>query len=561
MPKSGDQSFSALFHIADAQSRAIQPKKEMEALLDAKDTSAAVQALSPMAFYDLYHAVGPGDAGVLMAYASSEQVQNCLDLDIWRDDQMQDDQIAPWVEQMLALPDEKFAEFWRELDPEIMALYLHRNVQLYVSENKDDEVDIPEDAGQNVAQTPDFSYWVAYPEDPDKAELLRQLIDRLYAVLGVEQAWSTLESMHWEMESDLEENAYRFRTERIREYGYMPRDEAAAIFAKVSVSREVDEIRHFTDADLYVKPYPSSAHLDTAIARLDESKTAGCYFESMLQHVANLDQIRVQLYAVAQQIATFDGFQPHETEGFDDSMILAVANINLGLEYASGRDDALAIQILHHVPLHRLCTLGYNVTLELQHKAKLLVSRGHLSIIEDSQTSLLTNAQRDAIAGMLQERPRPAESTLTPFISADDIREGAAVIADVATRELFYGEGLHKTKDDISLLAYTHDVIQGVENINFDNVAVTFLTRKYLKADDAWNVFTTKSLPHRADVLKAIQFSEIRPLFKSNIPESSEIALRRFASQLQALVNENWPETEDLPDPQLVNCIVIAEDD
>jgi hypothetical protein len=560
MPKSGDQSFSALFHIEDMQSLAIRPKKVMDALLEAKDTSAAVQALSPMAFYDLYHAVGPGDAGMLLAYASSEQVQNCLDLDIWRGDQIQDEQLAPWVEQMLALPDEKFAEFWRELDPEIMALYLHRNVQLYASENKDDEVDIPEDAGQNVAQSPDFSYWIAYPEDPDKAELLRQLIDRLYAVLGIERAWSTLESMHWEMESDLEENAYRFRTERIREYGYMPRDEAAAIFAKVSVAHEVAEIRKATDDDLYVKPYPSSAQLDSAIARLDDDKTAGCYFEAMIAHLSNLDRIRTQLYAVTQQVATFDGFQPHEPEGFADSMILAVANINLGLEYASGRDDALAVQILEHVPLHRLFTLGYNVTLELQHKAKLLVSRGHLSIIEDSQTSLLTNAQRDAIAGMLLERPRPAESALTPFISVMDIREGAAVIADVATRELFYGEGLHKTKDDISLYAYTHDLIQGVENINFDNVAVTFLTRKYLKCDEAWDVFTPSSLPHRADVLKAIQFSEIRPLFKSNLPESSEIALKRFALQLQASVDENWPKTADLPDPQLVSCIVIAED-
>ena len=560
MPEN-EKSFANLLHVQDLQSLAVRPKKVMESLLEAKDTSAAVQALSPMEFYDLYHAVGPADAGMLMAYASSEQVQNCLDLDIWRGDQMQDDQIAPWVEQMLALPDDKFAEFWRELDPELMALYLHRNITLYMAENKDDEVDIPEEAGQNVAQTPDFTYWVAYPEDPDKAELLRQLIDRLYAVLGIDKAWSTLEAIHFEMASDLEESAYRFRTERIREYGYMPRDEAAAIFAKVSIQREVDEIRKSTDADLYVKPYPSSAHLDTAIVRLDDTATAGCYFESMLKNVANIDSIRVQLYSAAQRIATFDGFQPHETEGFDDSMVLAVAYINLGLEYASGRDDALAARILDHIPLHRLATLGYNVTLELQHKARLLISRGHLSIIEDSKTSLLTNAQRDAIAGMLLDRPRPAESALTPFISVRDIREAAAVIADIATRELFFGEGLHKDKDAISLLAYTHDIIQGVENVNFDNVAATFLTRKYLKREEAWDVFTTDDLPKREDVMHAVQFSEIRPLFKSNLPESNEIALKRYAAQLKAAIDDNWPESQEYPDPQLVSCILIAEAD
>ena len=522
-------SFCNLFKLDDAATLAKKPRDRMESLLAVPDTAAAVQALNPMEFYDLFHAVGPSDAAALMEYAAPEQVQNCLDLDIWRGDRVSDTEIAPWVEQMLALPDEKFLEFWNELDPELMALYLHRNVHLYKMENKDDEVDIPESEGQNVAQTPDFTYWVAYPEDPDKAELLRQLIDRLYAVLGVDRAWSSLEAMHWEMESDLEETAYRFRTERIREYGFMPREEAAAIFAKVDVVAEVQAIRNAASVDLYIPPYPSPEKLDAALAHIDETQAIRCYLPKILGMVHNREAIKVQLLSIAQQIATYDGYQPYEDQGFDDSMLLAVAYASIGLEYASELHDEAAAHLLSCIPLRRLVTLGYNMTLELHRKAKILVSRGHLTIIEDNtdenKLSLLTTSQRDAVEGMLLERPRPQASSLVPFLTGRDIQACAAVIADVATRELFFGEALHKNRDDISLLAYKHDLVRGVENVNFDNVAITFLTRRYLKCADPWDVFSVSDLPDRKDVVAAVSIDEIRPMFKSSIDVTTVAAL------------------------------------
>ena len=431
----------------------------------------------------------------------------------------------------------------------------------YMAEDKNDEVNIPEGESQNVAQTPDFTYWVAYPEDADKAELLRQLIDRLYAVLGIEKAWSTLEGMHFELETDLEETAYHFRTERIREFGFMPRDEAAALFANVNVEKEAENIRKNISAELYIQPYPATSKLETALAKVDDTPAGDSYFARILSQIPNLEPIRIQLLSIAQQIATFDGYQPHEDQGFDDSMLLAVSYANIGLEYTSQHEDEVAKRILIHTPLKKLVTLGYSLTLELQRKAQILVSRGHLSIIEDQKMSLLTTSQRDAIEGLLIDRPRPGSSALTPFISMNDIKEAAAVIADVATRELFFGEALHKQRDDISLLAYTHELVHGVENIFFDNVAITWLTRKALKCEEPWDVFMTDDLPSRDVVIEAIQPKNILSLFKSSLPSSTVAALTRFAHQLKAFVDESWPESQKYPDPKLVNVIVIAERD
>ncbi len=556
-----EKNFCTLFHLDDRSSMAKKPRDRMNALLENPNTADAVQALDNIEFYDLYHAIGPGDAMILLEYASPEQLQTCLDLDIWRGDELQDSDLAPWVEAILAVPDEKFEEFWKNIDPEIMGLYLHRNVHLYMAEDKNDDVDIPETESPNVAQSPDFTYWIAYPEDADKAELLRQLIDRLYAVLGIEKAWSTLEAMHFEMESDLEETAYRFRTERIREYGFMPRDEAAAIFANVDVTKDAELIRNSLDADLYIHAYPCTDKLTASLASIDDSKAANCYFEHILNNIQDLEPIRVQLFSIAQQVATFDGFQPHETQGFDDSMILTVAYISLGLEYASMHNDELAARILTHTGLRRLFTLGYSLTLELQRKAKILISRGHLSIIDNQPMSLLTTSQRDAVEGMLLERPRPSSSALTPFISLHDIQGAAAVIADVATRELFFGEALHKKRDDISLLAYTNDLIQGVENVNFDNVAITFLTRRSLTYPEPWGVFSVDDLPDRQSVIDAVSPDAILSLFRSSLNESTRTALIRFAHQLKSEIDEQWPESEIHPDPRLMGALLITSQD
>lgn len=554
-------SIDVLLGIDSASALHKKPKERMTLIYDAPDSKEAVRSLSTVEFYDLYHDVGPSDGAILLEYASPEQVQTCLDLDIWRGDEMSDEAMQSWTEQLLAVPNEQFAELWNDLDPEIMALYLHRNIHLYVAEDKNDEVEIPEEQSANVAQTPDFCYWVAYPEDADKAENLRQLVERLYAVFGVEKAWSTLEGMNWEMATDLEETAYRFRTERIRELGFVPREEAAMLFSRVDVQKESAAIRANTQAELYVEPYPTGEKLNASLAVLEQYDSESLYFLKILSKVTNIESIKIQLLSMAQQVSIYDGFQPHETDGFEASMLLAVSYVNLGLEYASEHQDEVAERILSHIALRRLFSLGWSVTMELNRKAKLLVVRGHLSIIEDQKMSLLTNEQRDCVEGMLCSRPRPRYSALTPFMKLEDIRMAASVIADIATRELFFGEGLHKTRDDISRLAYSNDIVIGVENVSFDNIAITYMCRKAMKCEEAWGVLSLEEMPSRDFLIDSVSFERMRGLFCSDLPDMSVAAIRRYSSQLQDWIRETWPEEAKKTDPKFLVCLLVLEDE
>ena len=539
-----------------------KPRDKMNALLECQNTKEAVSSLTPMEFYDLYHAVGANDAMELLNYCSGEQVQTCFDLDIWRNDHMEDAQLKPWVEQLLAIEsDDQFKELFHSIDPEIIPLFLHRNVHLYMAENKDDEVKIPEGESPNVAQTPDMTYWIAYPEDADKAEVLRQLVDRIYIVLGVEKAWAYLEGMHFEMESELEEMGYRFRTERIREYGFMPREEACVVFAPCNIDTEAEAMRRVSDHDLFLHEYDHSARLESAIEKLDASQVNDTYFSHVLAGMDDVEPVRIQLLSLAQRVATADGFQPHEEQGLDDSMFLAIADINIGLEYVSRHDDDTAKRILKNIPLQRIFNLGHNVTMELHRKAKILTVRGHLSIIEDQPLSLLTTTQRDCIEGLLEPRPRPALSALTPFVSMRDVAQAAQVIADIALREVFFGEAAHKTKDDIAMFAYTRELYLGVENVNFDNVATTWLINRTFDHENAWRPIKLSELPSREACLNAVNAQAIRLLYKSNLDETTAHSQERLAHQLTSALLADWPEGVNLPDPRAINAIVFENEE
>lgn len=540
----------------------VKPRDKMNALLECQNTKEAVCALSPIEFYDLYHGVGANDALELLNYCSAEQIQTCFDLDIWRDDHIDDYVLTSWIEQLLTIEeDDQFKEIWNNIDPEVMALYLHRNVHIYMAENKDDEVEIPEGESPNVAQTPDFTFWIAYPEDNTRAEILHKLVDRLYAVLGIDKAWSYMETMHWELEAELEETGYHFRTERIREYGFMPRDEAYAIYAPCRLEAEAEAMRRESHTELYVRHFDMPSRVENALLEYPKERVEQTFFAHILDQVHNQASIKMALLLLTQRVATADGFQPHEDQGLRESLALALAYVNLGLEYVSMCDDDVAVRILQTQPLSKLFMIAHNVTLELRRKAKILTVRGHLSIIEDAHLSLLTDAQRDCVEGLLESRPRPAYSDMTPFASMKDVAHAAQVIADVALREVFFGEAAHKTKDDIAMFAYTHEIYGGVEGVNFDNVAATWLVNKRMKLDDPWRPIRLSEIPSREAVLQAVSPESILALYKSTLDETTSASQTRFAHQLTSNILSCWPENEKHPDPRLMTALVIENEE
>src|SRR6185436_19140576 len=101
---------------------------------------------SPTEIFELVHEVGFEDAADLIHLATPAQIQGCLDLDGWTKDQLDVAPLAPWLTSLLDAGFEKFGQVWAELDAELRALILQRQVKIYdvtLGEGPDEDNEAP----------------------------------------------------------------------------------------------------------------------------------------------------------------------------------------------------------------------------------------------------------------------------------------------------------------------------------------------------------------------------------------------------------------------------------
>ncbi len=201
-------------------------------------------ALAPNALHELVTAVGMADAGELLALATPEQVQGCLDLEVWDRDRIELSQARPWVATLLELGFEKVGQVWAGLDAEWRALYLQGHTVIYDltgGEDPDHDIDYVEDPdAPPVWFSPDGAFAVRLLHGEDPARLTMALLDDLYrADLGL--ARHTLLAARSEPTAELEEQSYRWRSGRLADLGYVDFYDALALFAPLTVEQYAAE--------------------------------------------------------------------------------------------------------------------------------------------------------------------------------------------------------------------------------------------------------------------------------------------------------------------------------
>jgi hypothetical protein len=106
------------------------PSSLLSRLLEAPELAAAVQGLSAPVLGRLIDRVGLEDAGEIVALASTEQLTDLFDEDLWRaerpgaDEVFDPDRFALWLEVMLEAGDDFTARRVTELDPDLLTLAL-----------------------------------------------------------------------------------------------------------------------------------------------------------------------------------------------------------------------------------------------------------------------------------------------------------------------------------------------------------------------------------------------------------------------------------------------------
>ncbi len=408
-----------------------QPRgaQRVEALLAAEDPAAAVAALSAAEIYELVTQVGFDETTELIALATPGQLRGCIDLDAWDRDLMLLDPIKPWLAAVIEVGFEKVAAVWGALDAEMRALFIQRNaivVDLSMGEEPDDMQERP------WYYTSDTFFCLEQTADEDTNLLVRRILDDLYRG-DPELARHTIMAAKSEPPSELEEQAYRWRSGRLADLGYVDFHDALELFAPLEPDKVV--IGEGTQEQFGMLLEEDGSGAPQALPALIAGEVVGRSFLARALECIDdpVDSARLEsaILMLTNKLLSAARVKPGDLEALRRGAGYAASTVSLGLEALSRGDVERAAAALRSVSLTRLHRVGYTVTLKLARLGRGLAVG---AITAGAPATPVVDALIQLRPWMSRELDQPPERGVRPFESQADVRRVAETLARLTVR-------------------------------------------------------------------------------------------------------------------------------
>lgn len=166
---------------------------------------------------------------------SSEQRQALRDIDLWKKDEIDPDAAYHWIDIYSKVSDDNvILEFVKSED------FLLSIKNQFIVQTFDAEDPMYPD-GNNYFLTEDNQLLIEYPEDFTMVQELKEMIRRLYADIGVENAYAFLFKMVVDSYQIMEEAAYEEKKERLRDFGFVDYFDALQYNAPFMKESQIDD--------------------------------------------------------------------------------------------------------------------------------------------------------------------------------------------------------------------------------------------------------------------------------------------------------------------------------
>ncbi|MFO0577817.1 MAG: DUF6178 family protein [Polyangia bacterium] len=438
-----------------------RPKEILERLLDRPDAARLVRQTPVQPLYLFIRSLGLADARELLALCTPEQVQAFLDLDGWERDHVQPRRLFVWLQALRELGHERFTAHLRRLDPELLTTLIGPRVRVY--ELNDEDHPPPEEAEGLLYTTPDRMFLLdivgAPPapedeepaaaaasetgdgDDSDEAEqalLIRGLLEDLYRS-DLELARSVVMAARWDLGAETGEKAYRFRSGRMADLGYVDYYDALKVYmlvdplkppaAEAGSDLAAPRAPTAAEPDLEVPSGaggligPQSAVWRELMPRLgDQDFTFGR--AAALLPPDEQGRLLGSLLMLSNQVMAADRVELGDLPATRHTLQRVAGYLSLGLEFRLRQAEAgsttprgdgtsgaridltKAAQLLQQLPLLYLFRLGHSLTVQLRKLAAMLVQSGLTTLVpKQDPGSLLPAEWAVALEHLLRVRP------------------------------------------------------------------------------------------------------------------------------------------------------------
>ncbi len=202
----------------------VDAKTRQDLILSSRYSLDLVQSLSPETLFYTVKEIGLVDAVGLLALASPDQVRDMMDLDCWRKDHLDDRRALTWLMLLDESGSGKLAQWALRADVELLVLLVKHHFEIVRKADIEEDPDF----NQSLYFTFDDQYLLRFVGDEEP--ILHLLLERI-RVLDYRMYTYILENCLMELESSLEEGAFRWRTARLADRSYPDYEEAQNCFA------------------------------------------------------------------------------------------------------------------------------------------------------------------------------------------------------------------------------------------------------------------------------------------------------------------------------------------
>src|SRR3569623_1796498 len=352
-------------------------QRRLDALLDSASPELAIRSLRGDELYDLLRAGDLNEHADLLAHARPEQVQVVLDLALWEGDRLSARRLEDWIYLIAGMPTDTVGRWIAGLDIELVGLKIRKGARGY-----DLEIDGPPDEPEGTAwPTPDGLFVLdvrgyrgqaseqeqdgtdSAPETSQSAEAIIQLMDRLYRA-DLTLARRILVGVKAELDSDLEETAYRWRQGRLQDLGFEDPLSAREIFRELDpTSVHLGALRpgtrvRATGADGALLP----GGLPPALAAELDGLTPIVCAVARVTDQAERTELNAALAALTDRYLAAERVDPADDAAVAAHQGRLRASLDLGVEYLARQagvfDEDRAVDAVRTVAVARLFRVG-----------------------------------------------------------------------------------------------------------------------------------------------------------------------------------------------------------
>lgn len=338
-----------------------EASRRVEILLASPKAKELVGAMPDEDFFMTVKEVGPEDVIPLLQLASPVQWQHLLDLELWRKDRVFLPQVERWLRILLSCGWDCVHRWLLSVDPDLLVTILKKEIRVFVRE--DDTPTATKD--MEPVWTLDDVYYVDF-----RNAAFKEIIQGILRILAEEELnlyRRVMEHIIWRIDSEVEEQAYHFRSARLEDHGIFPLEESISVY-QYQPKERLEAYRRCDISELSARiPGETRApHLPWKLAYGNDLIGEAL---RLMSHSAQVERVKMELASLGNQVLIADLKEIEGKETLVEALDKIKSYLTIGLQRLGTRDAHEAVFWLSRLPLRMIFRFGFSALLERSWRA------------------------------------------------------------------------------------------------------------------------------------------------------------------------------------------------